>query len=632
MLTPSSSSTGPVCFGTPVHTHTSTTRFFDTKHLSRDEIICVMSLEMAPFFLGPMPPQDFLSTFLPSLQPSSFQVGMFDTLTNHRTETLMYKAFIGVVQPHLKTIHIRDTSRSPDRVITEHSVSFSPDCTVYDQANKDKTKSNSAFSDICIEFKIRPKEDAFLTDFPDEGPSISNPIPLMSQNQKGIATASQITTYVALQLDCQYRTHVFSVLIVRDYAQLIRWDWSGAIVTAPIFYQREPELMDFFTRYDQAARHLRGHDDSVRRATPGETQKAVCAHDDFYTSQGLLVVTVPHQDGKSCGEYVIKLPVAQFNTPPGRTTRTSITYDIHRDHVIFFKDSWRVNYEGIMREGETYKLLNDTLICNIPHCSASGDVGEDTYHSTRTDQFTGEPWVLASSTPDFTPHWHHQLILDDIGKRLETFRCSRDMVRAILAALIAHHDAYEKCGVLHCDISVNNILLTECSHFEGGLLIDWDLCKLVDPNDPSSGGARQSTRMGTWQFMAADLIENPKVIQTFIHDIESAFLVLLWVATHYVTPNTELQVLSSFVNSVFNPQVFGSSGGSARAMFMRGEQELDHLIFQDNVPLTRLLHTLKELLSGIIDQALHEGAQGTKFPSNPTTADDTLQEAKLFQA
>jgi len=97
MLTPPSSSTGPVCFGTPVHTRTSTTRFFDTKHLSRDGIVRVMSLEMAPFFLGPMPPQDFLSTFLPSLQPSSFQAGMFDTLTNHRTETLMYKAFVSIL-------------------------------------------------------------------------------------------------------------------------------------------------------------------------------------------------------------------------------------------------------------------------------------------------------------------------------------------------------------------------------------------------------------------------------------------------------------------------------------------------------------------------------------------------------
>ncbi|KAI9437064.1 hypothetical protein BJY52DRAFT_1098308, partial [Lactarius psammicola] len=262
-----------------------------------------------------------------------------------------------------------------------------PDCTVYNQVNKDKTKSNSAFSDICIEFKIRPKEDAFLTNFPDEGPSVSNPIPLMSQNQKGIATAGQITTYVALQLNCQYHTHVFSVLIVQDYTQPIRWDQSGTIVTAPIFYQREPELMDFFTCYDQATRHLQGHDNSVHHTTPGETQKAVCAHNDFYTSQGLLVVTVPHQDGKSCSKYVIKPPVAQFNTPPGCATHMSIAYDIHRDCVIFFKDSWRVNCEGIMREGETYKLLNNALICNIPHCSASGDVGEDTYHSTCSDQF-----------------------------------------------------------------------------------------------------------------------------------------------------------------------------------------------------------------------------------------------------
>ncbi|KAH8983236.1 hypothetical protein EDB92DRAFT_1803960, partial [Lactarius akahatsu] len=54
--------------------------------------------------------------------------------------------------------------------------------------------------------------------------------------QKGITTAGQITTYAALQLDCQYCTHIFSILIIRDYAQLIQWDLSGAIVTAPIYY------------------------------------------------------------------------------------------------------------------------------------------------------------------------------------------------------------------------------------------------------------------------------------------------------------------------------------------------------------------------------------------------------------
>ncbi|KAH9039778.1 hypothetical protein EDB85DRAFT_1813484, partial [Lactarius pseudohatsudake] len=148
-------------------------------------------------------------------------------------------------------------------------------------------------------------------------------------------------------------------------------------------------------------------------------------------------------------------------------------------------------------------------------------------------RFANEPWVL-KSTHEFTHHCHHRLILDDVGKKLNTFRCSRDMVRAVHAALIAHRDAFEKCKILHCDISPNNILLTESADFNGGLLIDWDLCKQVDLGDPSAGSARQAIHMGTWQFMAADLIKNPNINQTFIHDIESAFFVLLWMALHYL--------------------------------------------------------------------------------------------------
>ena len=42
---------------------------------------------------------------------------------------------------------------------------------------------------------------------------------------------------------------------------------------------------------------------------------------------------------------------------------------------------------------------------------------------------------------------------------------------------LAHKDAYFQ-GFLHCDISPNNILISEDSRFEGGMLIDWDLCKV----------------------------------------------------------------------------------------------------------------------------------------------------------
>jgi len=116
---------------------------------------------------------------------------------------------------------------------------------------------------------------------------------------------------MALQLDCQYRTHVFSILIVRNYARLIQWDWSGTIITAPIYYQQDPALLDFFTLYDQAVRPMRGRDDSIHSATQAETLKAVHANKEFHISQDLLIVTVPLQGRESeCGEYIIKPPVA----------------------------------------------------------------------------------------------------------------------------------------------------------------------------------------------------------------------------------------------------------------------------------------------------------------------------------
>ncbi|KAI9449786.1 hypothetical protein BJY52DRAFT_1126444 [Lactarius psammicola] len=255
---------------------------------------------------------------------------------------------------------------------------------------------------------------------------------------------------------------------------------------------------------------MRGHDDSVRKATLAEVQQAVYASEDFRVPLELLVVTIPLQGQESeCREYIIKPPVARPYTPPGCVTRTSIAYDVQRNCIVFFKDPWRVAADEISREGDLYAILNEAGICNVPRCSASGDIGDDIYHSTYTNRFAAASWALVP-THDFIPHRHHWLILDDIGKPLETFKSSKDMVRAILMALIgvylalsillttdqlflAHGDAYWKCNILHRDISPNNILLTDCPDFGGGLLIDWDLCKIVDPDDPSSGGTCQST-------------------------------------------------------------------------------------------------------------------------------------------
>ena len=54
---------------------------------------------------------------------------------------------------------------------------------------------------------------------------------------------------------------------------------------------------------------------------------------------------------------------------------------------------------------------------------------------------------------------------------------------------LAHRDAFF-LGFLHCDISSGNILITDDKRYDGGLLIDWDLCE--NKNTLGKRGARAS--------------------------------------------------------------------------------------------------------------------------------------------
>ncbi|KIJ67273.1 hypothetical protein HYDPIDRAFT_84142, partial [Hydnomerulius pinastri MD-312] len=81
-----------------------------------------------------------------------------------------------------------------------------------------------------------------------------------------------------------------------------------------------------------------------------------------------------------------------------------------------------------------------------------------------------------------------------------------------------HDDVYHKASVLHHDVSAGNVVI----HLGVGILIDWDLAKLVDTSGP-----RQTTRTGTWQFMSVALMYNRGAAHTFGDNLESALYVLL---------------------------------------------------------------------------------------------------------
>src|SRR5258708_29402069 len=91
----------------------------------------------------------------------------------------------------------------------------------------------------------------------------------------------------------------------------------------------------------------------------------------------------------------------------------------------------------------------------------------------------------------------------------------------------AHHELYEKAGILHRDISINN-LMVDSDHPDIGVLIDLDFA--VRDRDPDTGARFGLPPMpgGTVPFRAIDLTTKDPLPRTlYRHDLESFFCTLI---------------------------------------------------------------------------------------------------------
>jgi len=140
-----------------------------------------------------------------------------------------------------------------------------------------------------------------------------------------------------------------------------------------------------------------------------------------------------------------------------------------------------------------------------------------------------------------------------------------------------------------------------------GLLIDWDLCKVIKPPSKFSTTCQYtctvstmfelpyllrpdiSFQQGTWQFMAADLVENPAIPHTPKHDLESIFWVLLWMMLLYMKTSWSIEICSSTLNSMMSPDIYQSSGGRGKLDFMQNPCALNDLYMPDNPKMEELL-------------------------------------------
>jgi hypothetical protein len=418
---------------------------------------------------------------------------------------------IEIISSHLSNIIIRNTSNflaKPPH--TKFPYDLKPDCSVYDvKYEKDVLDAPVDLPRVDFVIEFKRGSDPF-------GDSSGQPVPFASPKGDALKNLGQLTAYAASILSAQYRTHMFMVFIMNDYARLIRWDHSGVVFTKPILFNTESYLFDFFIRYDFSDREARGHDITVCPASSDDVTSAK-KNIPGWPAGECLDVTISNQ------HFIIPSPGPTPDIPVGRQTRVSLAYDKRNERKVFLKDSWRVLLDGIISEGDTYDILYQKKVPNIPSYLLSEDVGDATYHRSRTDIIVDDENFELS---DYRPHWkltshrHYRIVLRTIGKKLEKFNCTREFVTAMSAALkgktiiflavhlpnlthIVAHEAAYGAGVLHRDISPGNILIfgegergdsddENELRIDGGMLIDWDLSKVDCKNDKHSTTRRHA--------------------------------------------------------------------------------------------------------------------------------------------
>jgi hypothetical protein len=111
-----------------------------------------------------------------------------------------------------------------------------------------------------------------------------------------------------------------------------------------------------------------------------------------------------------------------------------------------------------------------------------------------------------------------------------------------LLTCTGYESLHKNAGMLEGNISIGNLLMREENSNTSwpAFLIDLDLA-IKEQHEQSSS---TQGKTGTRAFMAIGLLMGEK--HSFIHDLESFFLVLFWIYVHYNGPNKRARVVPEF--------------------------------------------------------------------------------------
>ncbi|KAI0706493.1 hypothetical protein C8Q76DRAFT_749702 [Earliella scabrosa] len=221
-----------------------------------------------------------------------------------------------------------------------------------------------------------------------------------------------------------------------------------------------------------------------------------------------------------------------------------------------------------------------------------------------------------------------RFVVDEVGRPITEFRDTRELVRAFRDAIIGHRLMWEKAGVLHRNLSIGNILITNDlikAPFTG-FIHDFNYSSMIaaplsDVPQPVIGIGVNShkERTVTHYFTACALLKKAlKAKHRVHHDLESLYWVLLWVALHHTTHSLGREFCSSIFKSGDDWEACGVKMQWLHEVFSDGlvnasddegngdgaDDDADEpkslnkdLIIYENEPLTDLMRELRCLVS-----------------------------------
>ncbi|EKM49436.1 uncharacterized protein PHACADRAFT_201696 [Phanerochaete carnosa HHB-10118-sp] len=374
-------------------------------------------------------------------------------------------------------------------------------------------------------------------------------------SDKGNKARAQHAKYAAQIMHRQHRLHVISFYISGEWVRAFRWDQAGCVMTDAVNLVDDPDdfydllyclgnIPDKWSGYDETVTKASEEDIQLLRSYTSRNVDLMRARSDmldntrFYPIYKVTCPAVhftkpkerdnikPKEDKKGPSEraFLISKLIAGHGVPVGRCTRGYIAFDLWKKDFCFLKDQWRSSVRR--SELDVYTRLHK----NGVRCIATPIAGGDVCGMLRSPQYTKTQRYLAPpSKQPALMRIHTRIVVEEVGRPLETYAGTVQLFEACIYALIAHMEAWNKANILHRDVSANNIMINVRDN--EAFLNDWDLCKYKE--DFGNRAREKAGVSGTWPYLSALTLTHPTKPPEVADDLESFIYVILIMAYRF---------------------------------------------------------------------------------------------------